>query len=136
MQPNNFEPIKGSTLLIPSGTSMNPSRQHLFIVLTNPCAAGQQLLISISSVKTGQANDSTCLIPAGSHPFIQTESYVFYAKPQQLPNKGIIKCVAGTLYTPKDDCDPELFKRICDGISTSPFTPRWAKEYYRVNHAR
>lgn len=136
MQQNDYAPIKGSTLLIPSGTSSDPGKQHLFVVITNPCLAGQQLLVSISTVKAGQAHDPTCLVQAGSHPFIQADSYVFYAKPRQLPRQGIIKCVAGTLFTPKDECEAQLLARIREGLAISPFTPRWAKEYYRVNHER
>lgn len=131
--PGNFVPIKGSTLLIPSGTAVNPAGQHLFIVLTNRCVQEQHLLVSISTVRANRPHDATCLIENGEHDFVQAQSYVLYAMPRQLPHIGIVKCVAGSLYFPKTDCSANLLQKICDGVSVSPMTPRWAKEYFRIN---
>lgn len=90
----------------------------------------------MSTIKPQRAYDTTCVIKAGEHPFAEADSFIFYAKPQQLGSEGIEKCVVGGTYIPKDDCDPEVLKRICEGISASPFTSRWAKEYFRINGQR
>ena len=134
--PDNYLPAKGSALLIPSGTVSNPDGKHLFVVLTNPCAAGQHLLVSVSSVKPGRAHDSTCLLEAAEHPFIEQQSYVFYARPRQIGHAGIIKCVGAGLYVAKEACEQAVLQKVCAGLSASPMTPRWAKEYYRVNQNR
>ncbi len=132
----DYLPRKGCTLLIPSGTAFNPDGQHLFVVLTNPCGAGQHLLVSISSVKPNRSYDPTCVLQAGEHPFLDRQSYVFYAKIQQRPGAGIISCVKSGLFIPKEDCDASVLKKICDGVTDSPMTPRWAKEYFRRNGDR
>ena len=132
----DYTPTKGSTLLIPSGTSSNPDGKHLFFILTNPCAGNQHLLVSATSVKPARAHDPTCLLAAGAHPFIEHQSYIFYAGVKQLPHSGIIKCVSGTIYTPKEPCDPQLLERIRAGVTVSAMTPRWAKEYFRINGNR
>lgn len=131
--PDSYLPSKGCALLIPSGTLSNPDLKHLFAVVTNKCNGAQHLLVSISSVKPNRAFDSTCILEVGGHPFIDTQSFVFYAKPQQLGHAGIIRCVNGGLYIEKEDFHPSILKKICDGIAVSAMTPRWAKEYFRVN---
>jgi hypothetical protein len=79
---------------------------------------------------------STCVLEAGAHPFLDRQSYVFYAKVEQVPHAGIIKCVKSGLYIPKENCDNAVLKRICEGVTESPMTPRWAKEYFRQNGDR
>jgi hypothetical protein len=134
--PDEYKPSKGCSLLIPSGTTSNPNNKHLFVVLTNPCEGGFHLLASVSSVKPNRSHDSTCLLEAEEHPFIQHQSYVLYAKAQQLGHAGIVKCVKTGLYVPKEPFGRTLLDRISAGLAASPMTPRWAKEYFRVNHKR
>jgi hypothetical protein len=134
--PDDFNPSKGTALLIPSGTINDPSKQHLFFLITNPCPAGHHLAVSISRVKDGRVADRTCVLAAGDHPFVQADSFVMYGLARQLPGPGIIKCVISKLYTLKENCSPELIQRVCDGIPESPFTPRWAKKYFADNSNR
>jgi hypothetical protein len=112
---DDYKPSKGCTLLIPSGTSENPESKHLFIVVTNLCAGNCHLLISASTVKPHRAHDPTCLLAPGDHPFIEQQSYIFYARAQQLPQAGIVKCVQGGRYVPKDPCNAAVLERICGG---------------------
>jgi hypothetical protein len=134
--PNEYKPAKGSALLIPSGTPANPSGKHLFVVLTNPCEGNQHLLVSISSIKPDRYCDPTCSLEVAEHEFIEQQSFVFYQRPKQLPHVGIVKCTKSGLYSPKKDCTAELLEKIRAGIIASPMTPRWAKEYFRINANR
>lgn len=136
MPDENYVPRKGSTLLIPSGTVSNPGGKHLFFVLTNPCAGNCHLLVSISTVRAGRMYDPTCILSPGDHPFIEADSYVYYARSVQLPHLGIRKCVEALLYMPREQCDEAVLERICAGTLNSPMTPRWAKEYFRQNQSR
>jgi hypothetical protein len=136
LKPDEYKPAKGCTLLIPSGTAVDPDGKHLFVVVTNPCTGGFHLLVSVTSVKPNRQHDPTCLLEAGEHPFLDRQSYVFYAKAQQLGHAGIIKCVGSGLYITKESCTAGMLKKVCEGISASAMTPRWAKEYFRVNGAR
>jgi hypothetical protein len=133
---DDYAPSKGCTLLIPSGTTLNPDSKHLFVVLTNPCAGGQHLLTSITSMKPNRPYDPTCVLEAGEHPFLDHQSYVFYARPKQVGHAGIIKCVKAGIYIAKQNCDEALLKKIREGVAASAMTPRWAKEYFRQNNAR
>ena len=134
--PSDYDPSKGCTLLIPSGTASDPDAKHLFVVVTNRCDGGFHLLISVSSVKPNRIYDPTCLLEAGEHPFLDRQSYVFYAMPRQLGHAGMIKCVSTGLYVPKDSCTQAVLEKIRNGITASAMTPRWAKEYFRINSGR
>jgi hypothetical protein len=77
-------------LLVPSGTLSDPSRHHLFVLVTNACNANFHLAISISSIKSGISHDPTCIIEKDEHPFVDLRSYVVYARPQQLLRPNIV----------------------------------------------
>jgi hypothetical protein len=130
--PDSYKPTKGHCLLIPSGTD----RHHLFVLITNACPANSYLAVSFSSIRPGIAHDSTCVVEAGAHSFLEVESYVLYARPKQLFRPGLSTCVSSRLYTQKDDCDADLLERVRAGLTGSAFTPRWAKEYFRINGER
>jgi hypothetical protein len=132
-KPAEYTPKKGCSLLIPSGTANSPDKHHLFFIVSERCADGFHRLFSACSIKEGITYDATCILAPEHHPFIKTPSYILYAKPEKLRAEGIIKCVTGWLYTPKEDCPPDVLKQICNGIAASPFTPRWAKKYYAAN---
>jgi hypothetical protein len=123
-------------LLVPSGTLSDPSRHHLFVLVTNACNANFHLAISISSIKSGISHDPTCIIEKDEHPFVDLRSYVVYARPQQLLRPNIVRCADGRIYTPKEDCNAAVLQRICDGVMESSFTPRWAKSYFATNRKR
>jgi hypothetical protein len=72
----------------------------------------------------------------GEHPFLEQQSYVFYAKSRQIAHVGIIKCAASGLYVPKESCDEAVLEKIRNGVTASAMTPRWAKGYFRLNSAR
>jgi hypothetical protein len=134
--PSSPRTLKGNCFLIPSGTLFHPGRHHLFVLLTNVCPANTHIAVSLSSIKPGVSHDSTCIVDPGEHPFIEVSSFVLYAKPQQLFRSGIAKSIGSRIYTAKEDCESVLLERIRAGLMSSPFTPRWAKDYFRMNGHR
>lgn len=67
-------PRKG-TILMPSGTAVDPGRKHLFVVCTDPCTACEQVIVPILTF-TNTLCDQTCVISAKEHEFIKHKSYV------------------------------------------------------------
>jgi len=126
----NFLAGKKKTILIPSGPSHDPDRKHLFCILTDASHHNQHLLVPICSVKPGKFYDPTCVILPGAHSFIKKDSYVEYRLMEIRPTKHICKLVDGNEWTEKEDFNEDLHNRICEGIRTSKFTPRWAKDHY------
>lgn len=128
-----YKPEPQNTLLIPSGTYESPDKKHLFIIMTKACAESQHLLLSVSSIKDGIWHDPTCELEVGCHEFIKRPSFVFYAKAERARTDGLIACVKGWTYTPRARLDDDVFARVCDGVSASLHTPRWAKKYFADN---
>ena len=115
----NYLPTKASTLLIPSGTVADPGKKHLFFILTNRCADGFHLAISMSSIKSGRVHDPTCLLKVGDYPFIDRDSFMSYRLSRQLHHEGIKNGVESPLYIAKEDCNLDVLQRIIDGVEVS-----------------
>jgi hypothetical protein len=128
-----YEPIKKGTLLIPSGSWHNPDAPHLHVIVTDSCANGQHLLVSISTLKENQFFDDACLVDEGEHDFITARSFVYYRKARLDRTTHIVKCVNGGLFRPREPTSESLFERICQGINASRFIPKWTRTYYIEN---
>ena len=124
-----FAPIRRMTLWIPgTGPSHDPERGHLFIILTDPCPAGMNLLVPVCSA--GPKSDTTCLLGAGDHPFLKKKSFVAYhllntyaATPLvEQEQKKIIRC--------KGLLDEKIFALVCSGVQTSRSSPPIYKRYF------
>ena len=109
------------TLLIPSGPG---ETSHLFGIVTDRCAAGEHLLLSITSVRQGIRHDPTCIVSAGEHPFILHDSYVAYRLAVVQSGERLARMVEGWVYKPKEDLSEELCERMLEGVARSDFTPR------------
>lgn len=131
-----YVPEPKNTLLIPSGTFEAPDKKHLFIIMTAICNQGHHLVLSASSVKEGVKYDATCELEIGCHEFIKKPSYILYARAERLRSAGLVKCVDGWVYTPKERLADDVFARVCAGIEGSPFIPKWARKYYTENSGR
>lgn len=124
---------RGNALLVPSGTTNDPDKKHLFVVITDECNDGQHLLVSISSIKPGVFYDPTCVLQARSHPFVTVESYIEYRLAVTRSAAYIAKCVDNGTYLERAPVSTELLERISDGVLVSPFIPAKLKKYYLVN---
>jgi hypothetical protein len=126
---SEFIARKRATLLIPSG----PTGMHLFVIMTNRCANGFHLLLSVTSVRDGMDYDTTCVFRGGEHPFISQKSYVFYRSAEQKMQSALERGVEKGLFVPRPDMAEEPFAAMCDGITRSDFIKPWAVEYYQRN---
>lgn len=128
MTPNFF--AKG-TLLVPSGTTANPSQMHLHVICTNPDATGRQLLVSISTWRDGC--DPTCILQRHEHEWLwKDRSFVEYRYTQLRPHGQLVDRVRERVFEPQDDMNGQAFLKVCRGIERSPFTPGPMKEHYRT----
>lgn len=131
--PDDFAPSPRCTLLIPSGTPRDPTKHHLFVILTPRCDNHSHLLVPICSIVDGIRFDQTCLLEAGCHEFLVRRSYVLYSKCDNVHHVRLVDLVEKQYYHVKDQLEQRFFDEVCDGVLTSPFTPRWARNYYRLN---
>lgn len=120
-----FQPLKKATLLIPSGPPRDPDRNHLWVVLTDPCPAEANLIISISSVKAGHFYDPACVIDAGAHRRITVQSWAVYKLCRAVHSVSLIKGEAAWLYRADDPVSDKLFEQLCKGVhETEHIAPR------------
>lgn len=126
-----YQPGRGKTLLIPSGTFTDPNKKHLFVTLTDACREGQHLLVSLSRVKDGVHYDPACVFNAGEHQFVREESFAAYRLARIEPAAKLIRHVKAWDFTPKDDMPNHLVERMCAGIEASDFVPSRILKYYR-----
>lgn len=120
-----YVPYKGGTLLIPTGNS----GYHLFVILTDRCAAGQHLLANFTSVPDTGAYDQTCLINPGEHPFVKHPSYVMYRLAEVQLAVRLTKMVNSMFYRVGDDADAALVAKMRAGIPVSLFTRQFVIQY-------
>lgn len=126
-----FKPARGITLLIPgTGPASDPEKGHLFVILTNTCPLGQNLLVPICTITT--KHDTTCLLKPGEHRFIVAGSYVAYYFLQTYGAPYLISRVEKKLIFDKGPMDEAVVARICDGVEKSSFSPPRQKAYYRA----
>jgi len=122
--------IERGTILIPSGPSTDPDRKHLFVICTEPCEKGHQVLVPITNW-TNHLCDGTCILKPGVHAFVHKESYILYRKATIYEYDVLCKGVEEGLLIPKDPCDEEPFLRVKNGLCLSPHTPRKIKIYLK-----
>lgn len=124
---------KKFTLLIPSGPAHDHERKHLFIILTNPCDQGKQLLVSISSYRDDDTCDETCILNPGDHEFIRRKSFVVYRRCQITETAALLRGLRDGKLVPREPMDADIFEDICEGLLSSIFTPKRFIDYFEKN---
>lgn len=119
---------KRRTILVPSGTTHDPGKKHLFVICTEPCVDGKQVIVSIST-KTSDICDLTCILQSHEHSFLVAESFVFYRKARIEFTTALINGVERGVFYPKENMNGQTFLRILRGICGSPQTPPKVKVY-------
>lgn len=125
-----YEAGRGKTLLVPSGTTRNPDKKHLFVVATDASNNNQHLLVPICSIVANRYHDPACKLGAGEHPFLRRDSYTAYNLCTVKHASQITKLVDSWFYRQKEDMPAHVLDKICRGIEISQFIPRYAKNYF------
>lgn len=115
--------------MIPSGPN-----EHLFAVTLGPVILEgygpepQVVVVSFSSIKPGLPYDEACTVPAGSHPFITRDSYIYYREPRIYPAASIEGRVNSNEWRAGIPCTNELLNSILRGFRKSKRLPRYFNE--------
>jgi hypothetical protein len=123
-----FRALKRGSLLIPSGPSHDPGRMHLFVICTNPCDEGNQVIVPIDSWINSLC-DPTCIVNAYEHRFIRKKSFVLYRKARIENQLTLLDGIDQGYFTPHDDFNGQTFLKIKNGLCKSNQTPRKVKLY-------
>lgn len=130
-----FLPVRRATILIPSGPALDPTRKHLFILLTDPVATSaarekQVLLVGISTHRPDLPHDPTCILYPADHPFVTKASFVNYARARTEDAKKLVSGVQTGLLVPREPLESGIFARVCKGLSESRHTPQKILSFY------
>lgn len=124
---------RGDTFLIPSGPPHDPSRKHLFVVVTKVSKNEKDelsvALVPFCSVKNNYPLDPTCVLKQGEHPTIKHDSFVFYEKAEIKSCKAIEEGISQMFFVPKGSMPELALTKIAQGISRSPKTPQRVKDF-------
>lgn len=132
-----FIPVAGASLWMPTPLPNDPTRHHLFALLTGAVGSSRRYvehevaLVSISSVRPGVRVDKSCILDAGDHANIHHESYVVYRR-AQLTTVGVLQrgLDDGTWFS-RGTFAEEVRQRILEGAFSSALTPRKVKSFLR-----
>jgi hypothetical protein len=116
-----YDPMIKDTILIPSGTSQNPTKLHLFAIITPRCQWGHHLLVSFASVPPApRYHDASCPVAAGEHPFIKVRSFIHYGHARIVDAAHLTNCVDRKSFIIRDPISDGLLLRIVAGLGASP----------------
>jgi hypothetical protein len=127
----NYLPSKRGTLLVLSGTHVDPDKHHLFVICTDECDNGNFLIAPLCTW-TNSYCDPTCILQPHEHQFIKQKSYVLYRKCRLISRTDIERGIEQSTITPKEDLNAQTFLKVRNGITKSPATPNKLKTYMRT----
>lgn len=122
----------GDTFLLDSG----PSGKHLFVVLSDPKVIfgyGRTLIavsVSITTYHVGRANDNTCIIEVGEHPFITRKSFAYYRGAVILREHEYSTGLASGHYVRHERVSDDLLNRLIQGFHASRAVSREVKDCF------
>jgi hypothetical protein len=125
----------GQTFLAKTGSPSDASREHLYVVLTEPNDKGCIIWVSWNSLKDGRFYDKTCVLDVGDHPFITKKTWVNYGRAAIVTVEEIKRNLARGVLAENDPMKEEVFNRIAAGLLASDHTPMEAAEFYRFYQA-
>ena len=118
----------GSAFLLTStGGMMNPAGGHLCVCLTNPCAKGDLLAVTIQTYYPGF--DTSCVLDLGDHDFIQHKSVATYSRCIKIYGVMTEKLIDNGTYTKFPDVTPSLLAKLRKGLKASGDTEPYFLAY-------
>lgn len=121
----------GDCLLIDTNVDKGGYLQsHLFVIILD-CEEHTRntIIVYVQTVRSPKVDRTTILNP-GDHDFIKHESHIEYRQAQIVSVDSLDQKVLEGTAQPMAPMKYDVFKRICDGIMKSSFTPVEVREMY------
>ena len=103
--------------------------EHLWVLITRPNPQ-TQATIMVNVTTQRPHSDTTVILNAGEHPFVQKPSVIFYADARMTDARLLDQSVASGAFRTHATFPAAVLKKIQDGVMKSPFTPRKIKAAY------
>ncbi|MDO9027511.1 MAG: hypothetical protein Q7U68_01430 [Candidatus Roizmanbacteria bacterium] len=103
---------------------------HLFVIILD-CEEHTRntIIVYVRTVRSPKV-DRTTILNLGDHDFIKHESHIEYRQAQIVSVDDLDQMILEGKAQPMAPMKADAFKRICDGIMKSPFTPYEVREMY------
>lgn len=122
---------RGDTFLCTSGPERDPTRRHLYVILTEPHGPAQQVLtVSICTLTDPPQRDAHCVIEAGAHHFITARSYASFAHVRQICAADIDARLRTGEYVAKAPLAASIVERMAVEMLGSDFVKPFATDFY------
>ncbi len=121
----------GETFLYPLNLA---SREHLWVIVTEPNAEGQFVVVNLNSLRG--AKDQTVILFAREHDFVRHDTCVNYARAQLTDNATLQSWLdrgAAKMHRP---LRPGVLKLIQDGSTASDVTSKRIVDFIRAYRTR
>ena len=116
----------GDSFMLPK-----PGREteHLWVLITNPDPVTHEaIMVNVTTQRPH--SDTTTILNAGDHPFVQKPSVIFYADARIADARLLDAAVRRGACRTNTAFQPAVMRRIQDGIVASPLTPKKIKIAY------
>jgi hypothetical protein len=101
---------------------------HLWVILT-PTHLGE--VVTVNFTTRHKRSDTTVIIKAGDHPFINNESVVAYRYARVMKVADIDKAIIEETAVKREKVSPALLKRVRAGLLESDHTENCVRHLYR-----
>jgi hypothetical protein len=115
---------------MPSGPLRDPDRNHLWVILTDPCPVEANLIVSISTLHLGRFHDPACVIEAGAHRKITVQSWAVYKLCRAVQSASLTKGEAAWLYRADEPVSNGLYEQLCKGVLESEHIAPRLRRYF------
>jgi len=107
--------------------------EHLWIVLTNPDANGEVLVVNITTVRSADKDsiDMTVTLNPKDHPFVKDLSYVYYRAAMTKQVSELQAEEKANRLRIKECCSPEVLKLVQMGVGASEHTSKIIVKFYK-----
>jgi len=121
----------GDCLLIDTNQDEGGYLQSRLFVIILDCEEHTKntIIVYAQTLRSPRADRTTVLHP-GEHKFIKHDSHIEYRQAKIVSAMDLERMIQEGQARPMDKMGNDVFKRICDGILKSPFTPMEVREMY------
>lgn len=118
----------GDTVMLPKP---GDEKEHLWALITAPDPeSGDSVMVNLTTQRPH--SDTTTIIRAGGHPFVDRPTVVFYADARMVDAKILEEGLRQGLVRQHSALSAEVLQRIQEGLFVSRFTPDKIKTAFKM----
>ncbi|AEF84832.1 conserved hypothetical protein [Treponema primitia ZAS-2] len=128
---------KGQSFLSEEEPTSKGLTRHLNVIITEPTEDMNYLVVPITSYREDTngnpipGQDDSCILKAGSHPFLKHKSYVRYKNARQMSAVEILVGIQKGLLIRKEDMNPRIIQEMQRGAEDSPHLPEELRYFFK-----